>query len=244
MPAAFPSSLESNLRLIFGFLLWAVSATLTFVLLISLGDGSIVSKVLLGVVAVALEGSKILAWRKGGPSRIYAVALIILSGIASLGTSLQVVEKSKGSFLSITRDEVRSSPAYLAKEGELASIDTEISALVSRLKALPTDYTTAAARTESSLAALRDRKQGILDSLATEDEPVGASHVDGNMIALLGRTIGLRPEILLLVLLLFVSASIEVGALLLTVPDHGARSSARKAIEPSAESDPDRGHVL
>ena len=220
MPAAFPSSLESNLRLIFGFLLWAVSATLTFVLLISLGDGSIVSKVLLGVVAVALEGSKILAWRKGGPSRIYAVALIILSGIASLGTSLEVVEKSKGLFLSITRDEVRSSPAYLAEEVELRSIDAEISAMVSRLKALPTDYTTAAARTESSLAALRDRKQGILDSLATGDEPVGVSHVNGSIIALLGRTIGLRPEVLLLVLLLFVSASIEVGALLLTIPDH------------------------
>ena len=238
MQAAFPSSLESNLRLFFGFLLWAVSATLTFVLLISLGDGSIVSKVLLGVVAVALEGSKILAWRKGGPSRIYAVALIILSGIASLGTSLEVVEKSKGSFLSITRDEVRSSPAYLAEEVELKSIDAEISALVSRLKALPTDYTTAAARTESSLAALRDRKQGILDSLATGDEPVGVSHGDGTMIALLGRTIGLRPEVLLLVLLLFVSASIEVGALLLTVPDHEGPSRAKKAAEPSADSPP------
>ena len=133
------------------------------------GGRTIFSKVLLGVVAVALEGSKILAWRKGGAYRIYAVALIILSGIASLGASLQVVEKSKGSFLSISRDEVRSSPAYLAKEGELTSIDTEITALVSRLQALPPDYTTATARTESSLAALRDRKQGILASLATEE---------------------------------------------------------------------------
>ena len=238
MPAAFPSSLESNLRLIFGFLLWAVSATLTFVLLISLGDGSIVSKVLLGVVAVALEGSKILAWRKGGPSRIYAVALIILSGIASLGTSLEVVEKSKGLFLSITRDEVRSSPAYLAEEVELRSIDAEISAMVSRLKALPTDYTTAAARTESSLAALRDRKQGILDSLATGDEPVGVSHVNGSIIALLGRTIGLHPEVLLLVLLLFVSASIEVGALLLTIPDREGPGRAQKVAEPSVDSPP------
>jgi hypothetical protein len=235
MPVAFPSSLESNLRLFFGFLLWAVSATLTFVLLISLGDGS-VSKVLLGIVAVALEGSKILSWRKGGPSRVYAVALIILSGIASLGASLQVVEKSKGSFLSITRGEVRSSPAYLAKVGELASLDTEIAALVSRLKALPPDYTTATAQTESSLFALRDRKQGILDSLATGDEPVGAIHDDGNMIALLGRTIGLRPEILLLVLLLFVSASIEVGALLLTISEHEDERIAKKAIAPSAGS--------
>jgi hypothetical protein len=100
MQAAFPSTLESNLRLFFGFLLWAVSATLTCVLLLSLGDGSTLSKILLGIVAVALEGSKILAWRKGGPSRVYAVGLIILSGIASLGSSLEVVEKSKDSFLS------------------------------------------------------------------------------------------------------------------------------------------------
>ena len=85
---------------------------------------------------------------------------------------------------------------------------------------------------------LSDRKQGILDSLATGDEPVGVSHVNGSIIALLGRTIGLRPEVLLLVLLLFVSASIEVGALLLTVSDHKAQETVRKAIEPSTESDP------
>jgi hypothetical protein len=249
MQAAFPSTLESNLRLFFGFLLWAVSATLTFVLLISLGDGSTLSKVLLGVVAISLEGSKILAWRKSGPSRIYAFALIFLSGIASLGTSLQVIEKAKGSFLSITQDEVRSSPAYLAEEVELASIDTEISALVSRLKVLPPDYTTAAARTESSLAALRDRKQGILDSLATGGEPEGVSHVNGSMIALLSRTIGLRPEFLLLVLLLFVSASIEVGALLLTVPGREdtqvVGTSARPTSLPAApRSMPSGGKLL
>ena len=99
MPNNLHSNFESSLRLLFGILLWGVSATLTLVLLISMGDGTISSKVLLGIVAVALEGSKILAWRKGGPTRIYAVALIILSGIASLGASLQVVEKLKGSFL-------------------------------------------------------------------------------------------------------------------------------------------------
>lgn len=122
---------------------------------------------------------------QGGAYRIYAIALIILSGIASLGASLQVVEKSKGSMLSISQDEIRSSAAYTAKEGELASIDSEIEALVSRLKVLPPDFTTATAQTESSLVALRDRKQGILGSLATE-EPIGASHSDGNMVALLG----------------------------------------------------------
>lgn len=43
------------------------------------------------------------------------------------------------------------------------------------------------------------------------------------MVVLLGRALGLRPDTLLLVLLLLVSASIEVGALLLTIPDYGAR---------------------
>ena len=55
------------------------------------------------------------------------------------------------------------------------------------------------------------------------------------------RMIGLRPETLLLVLLLFVSASIEVGALLLTVPTDKDGSMAKKSIEPSADSHPIEG---
>jgi hypothetical protein len=235
MSNAPTSRFESSLRLLIGFLLWGVSATLTLVLLISIGDGALFSRFLLGIVAIALEGAKILSWRKGGVYRTYATALIILSGIASLGASLQVVEKSKFSVLSITRDDVRSSPSYLANEGELESIDSEIAALVSRLKLLPLDFTTATAQTESSLAALRDRKQGILDALATK-ETVGASHDDGNMVILLGRTIGLKPEILLLVLLLFVSASIEVGALLLTIPTDESGTITQMALEPSVGS--------
>ena len=237
MPHSRLLSHESSLRLFCGFLLWGVSATLTLVLLISMGDETIFSKCLLGVVAVALEGSKILAWRKGSAYRIYAITLIILSGIASLGASLQVVEKSKGSMLSISRDEIRSSPAYIAKEGGTRVHRFGNHSPCIRLQSLPPDYTTATARTESSLTALRDRKQSILESLATE-ETVGASYDDRNMVAILGRALGLRPEVLLLVLLLFVSASIEVGALLLTIPDHEAQETVRKAIEPSADSSP------
>jgi hypothetical protein len=227
--------LESNLRLFFGFLLWAVSATLTFVLLLSLGDGSM-SKVLLGVIAVALEGAKILAWRKGGTYRIYAACLIILSGIASLGSSLEVVEKSKDLFLSPVPQNRLSSPSYLAKEGELKSIDTEISTITSRIQSLPADYTSAVTKLMSYLSTLRDQKQALIDSLTNDEAAVGVYHGGGTMIALLGRTIGLGPEFILLVLLLFVSASIEVGALLLTVPDRGSWSSARKAGEPASES--------
>jgi len=214
---------ESSLRLFFGFLLWGVSATLTFVLLVSLGDGSILSKALLMIIAVALEGSKILTWRKGGASRVYALVLILLSGIASLGTSLQVVEKSSTSLLSISTEALRSSPEYLAREAELASIDTEISTLVARIGSLPPDYTTATIKTESFLSSLRDRKQALIAATEKDEDMAGATHEVGNMVVLLGRALGLRPDTLLLVLLLLVSASIEVGTLLLTIPDHGAR---------------------
>jgi hypothetical protein len=233
MSNPIPSALESSIRLFFGFLLWGVSATLTFVLLVSLGDGTLSSKALLGIVAVALEGSKILTWRKGGVSRVYALALIVLSGIASLGTCLQVVEKSSTSLLSFSTEVLRSSPTYLAKEAELASIETEISTLVARIKSFPSDYTTATIKTESYLSSLRDRKQTLIAAIEKDEDMAGASHEVGNMLVLLGRTLGLRPATLLLLLLLLVSASIEVGALLLTIPDHGARSANNPLAHPS-----------
>lgn len=211
-----PSITESRLRLFFGLLLWAVSATLTLVLLVSLGDGTAFDKVFLGIVAIALEGAKILSWRKGGAYHVYAAGLIILSGIASLGASLQVVEKSKGSTLSLTSQYQNSSSSHLAIKGELNSIDAEISTLTSRIQVLPADYTTATTKLVSDLIELRNRKQALITSLSAEDA-IGASHGNGTMIALLSRTLGLRPDFLLLVLLLFVSAAIEVGALLLTV---------------------------
>ncbi len=240
MSISSDSKVESVFRLSFGFLLWAVSATLTLVLLLSMGGGSFFTKVLLGVVAVALEGAKILSWRKGGAYRVYAAALIVLSGIASLGSSLQVVELSRGSFSAIARDDIRSSPIYLAQQDELRSIDDEISALVARIQALPTDYTTAASRLESSLAVLRDRKQSILASLSVTE--LGSISQDyGSMIVLLGRAIGLRPEVLLLVLLLFVSASIEVGALLLTAPDKVEHRQQRLTRDASVIADEKKG---
>lgn len=237
MSDPIPSALESSARLFFGFLLWGVSATLTFVLLVSLGDGTISSKVLLGIVAVALEGSKILAWRKGGPSRVYALVLIVLSAIASLGTSLVVVEKSSTSLLSVSAEALRSSPAYLAREAELASIDTEISTLVARIKSLPPDYTTATISTESYLSSLRDRKQGLIAMIEEDEDTAGASHEGGNIVVLLGRALGISPDTLLLVLLLLVSASIEVGALLLTMPDHRPRQVLNAPTRSSRHAD-------
>jgi hypothetical protein len=226
---------ESSIRLFFGLLLWGVSATLTLILLVSLGDGAVFTKVLLGTVAIALEGAKILTWRKGGAYRVYALALIVLSGIASLGTSLEVVEKSSSSMHSVSVDEIRATPIYKAREAELASIDVEIATLVDRIRSLPPDYPTATAKIESNLSSLRDRREALIVSLAGDEASIGASHGDGSMIVLLGRTLGIRSDVLLLVLLLFVAASIEVGALVLTSPDYAHRKPIKEPKHPSLQ---------
>jgi hypothetical protein len=221
MTISISPRLESSLRLGCGALLWIVSATLTMVLLMNLGDGSILGKALLGAVAVSLEGAKILSWRKGGRARVFAFALIALSGIASIGASLSVVEKTKGASFSISLEDLRASPAYLEKASEIRSIDQEIGALIDRMKSLPPDFTTASGKLTESLSSLRDRKESNLASIAKMETSIGASPTSSNMIALLGRSIGIPTNAVLLFLLLFVAGAIEAGALLLTAPDSG-----------------------
>jgi hypothetical protein len=219
--------------------LWAVSACLTITLLVSLGRGGLFEKILLGVVGVGLEGSKILAWRKGGKARAFAVILITLSAVASLAASLKIVEESKGSFLAI---EVRDSPAYIEKKEEIESLSSEISVLVGRLRVLPSDYSTALGKVEASLSVLRDRKQVLLDSIASEESSGSPSYESSSMVVLLGKTLGLRPELLLLALLIAVASCVEVGALVLSVPtrpEGGAQKSPREAILPEIDRIPE-----
>jgi hypothetical protein len=104
-------------------------------------------------------------------------------------------------------------------QDDLRSINVEISAFIACLQALPTNNTTAASCLESSLLALRDRKPSIM-ALFSSNELNGASQVYGNIISLLGRAFVFRPEVQLFVLFLFVTASIGVGALLLTAPSN------------------------
>ena len=235
MLPSISARLESFLGLICGFLLWAISATLTVLLLISLGDGTPLGKALLGTIAIVLEGAKILSWRKGGRARAFAFVLIGLSAIASIGSALVIVEKSKTTALSISYKDLRSSPFYLAKTEELHSINMEVSALISRLQALPPDYVSASLKIQASLASLRNQKAAILADLAKAEKGVEVSSNNENMVVLMGRTIGIKPDYVLLFLLLFISACIEAGALILTKPEVLNRDAAKNAIEPSAE---------
>jgi hypothetical protein len=167
--------------------------------------------------------------------------LIALSAFASFGAALQTVENAKASFLSNSSVETKKSDAYQALSKERESIDVEISISIDRIAKLPPDYTTAAKNLILSLQVLRARRARILDAMAAIEKAHVQGYADSNMFILLGRTVGQPPENVLLVLLLFLAASIEAGALLLTAPGRPATGLGEASKE---ETTPGDGEML
>jgi hypothetical protein len=236
---AFPktSRLEPTLRLIVGLLLWGISASLTLGLLLSLTDRSLFQGIGIGIVAISLEGTKILTWRAGGKARVLAIVLICLSGIASLGAALEQVATASNTFQSTSIEKVRLSPTYRAASSELQSLDSEIASLVDRLGKLPSDYVTASTKLTIELQSLRDRRKGVYVEIDQMEASTGTSPEGIGMVALLAEAAGLKPQALLLILLLVVSGTIEAGALILTANSTATHLVSEKA---SGASEPPR----
>jgi hypothetical protein len=213
------STIEPRLRLLTGFVLWGISSVLTCSLLLSLANGNTLQGILLILIALALEGAKILSWRKQGKARFFSFALIALSAFASFGAALQTVEGAKASFLSSSLNEIKQTSSYTSLCLELKSIDSEIGIDIERLRKLPPDFISAARNLSSSLQGLRERRATLTSALSTMEATQGEEVLNSNMFVLIGKTIGMKPEIVLLILLLFLSGSIEAGALILTSPN-------------------------
>lgn len=208
------SHVELKLRTCVGFLLWGISGILSVHLFLSFSDRSLAMNLILGATAIAMEASKILTWRAGKWYRIFSVALICLSGIASFGASLEVVESAKGSALFIQKS-LATNPEYIAQQSELISLDTEINSLISRMTALPPDYTTAAKNLSETIQNRRESKRQVVQNISVlekQDVPAGPA----NMFVLIGRTIHSPTERVMLFLLLMIAAVLEVGGIILT----------------------------
>ncbi len=88
---------ETVLRLVCGGILWGISSLLTAGLFLTLAGDDQFRKLILFLLAVGLEGAKILSWRMGRGTRILSVSLIILSALGSLGASLETVQSYRQS---------------------------------------------------------------------------------------------------------------------------------------------------
>lgn len=204
---------EAKLRLAVGGILWTVSALLSLHLFLSVSDKSLFQTLLLGATAIGLEATKILTWRNPR-TRVFAVVLILLSITASLGAALEVIDSSK---VIIQTSNIQQDPVYQTRKADLASLDSEISTLVTRLGVLPPDYTTAASKITATITERRASRMAIQDSLTGLSERYTTSQLN-SMFILLGRFLHKTPESIMLIILLVMAGSLEAGGILLLAP--------------------------
>jgi hypothetical protein len=204
---------EAKLRQGVGILLWGVSALLSLHLFLSFSDKSLFQTLLLGATALGLEATKILTWRNPR-TRVFAIVLILLSITASLGAALEVIDSSKGI---IQTSNIQQDPVYQTRKADLASLDSEISTLVTRLGVLPPDYTTAASKITATVTERRASRMAIQESLTGLSERYSTSQLN-TMFVLLGRFLHKAPEVIMFIILLVMAGSLEAGGILLLAP--------------------------
>lgn len=207
---------ENLVRIIVGGILWAISALLTASLFLSLAGNNLVQKAIMVLLAFALEGAKIVTWRMGKGARFLSIILISLSIFASFGAALVTVENANLQSNSASLNEIRNSVSYGALSTELKSIDSEISTILTRIGNLPPDFTTATNQLTTALKDLRNRKEKVLQSISSLESSTVEMGDTSNMFVLIGSTIGVRPQTIMLVLLIILAITIETGALILT----------------------------
>jgi hypothetical protein len=238
--AEITMKIECVLRYITGIILWSVSALLTASLFFTIAGTDLIKRITMLVLAIGLEGAKIISWRMGGKVRLFSICLIILSLFASFGAALQTVEGAKikeNHFTSTTQED---DPTYYVFQDELKSIDTEIDILSERLHETPIEYVNTARGLSESISDLRDLRNGIIEGLQGIANSKMEISNNSSMFYLIAKTIGQPKERVLLVLLLFLAVCIEVGALVLTTHSKNAYNGAIKAIPSNITQDEGR----
>lgn len=191
----------------FGALLWFLSAALSASLFLSFSLGDPVRRVVLVLLALALEGAKVLCWRLGGFARPLAVLLILLSIFASVGSSLQtlaLLEEHREPY-QVEEDRI------LQQRREL---DQQIQELQTRIEQLPSTWVTWYRTLSSDLAQLRLERSALEVQKVV---PEGTFYTRSGIFDQLARYMGLPQRTLELIVLLVMALCLEWAALTLSV---------------------------
>ena len=200
---------EIVLRLVCGGILWGISCLLTAGLFLALAGDDLFRKLILFLLAVGLEGAKILSWRMGRATKVLSVSLIILSTLGSLGASLETVQSYRQARNLVQRAET---PQEQQTSREVLSVDRQIDILVDRLAKLPPDFVTATKDLNAELDSLR-KSRSAMSAQTFRQEP--NRPYQETMFDLMAKVFGIPTETLMLILLLFLSVNLEVAALVL-----------------------------
>ena len=215
--------IERSLNLVCGSGLAGLSALLTLGLFLTLAQGNPMNQIIMGSLAVFLELGKVLLFRKKGWYRAIGVLLILLSGLASFGSALLVVESNQATMTKANQVEARSSDSYENGMTEIESLDTQISILVDRLKSYPDNFFSASKDLNSQIQTLRTQRAETLRNL--DSKPIEIEHSENEptkmtMLSLFSDLLKLPIGYVEMGILMFLSVLIELSTIsLLTVPN-------------------------
>jgi hypothetical protein len=197
---------EAVFRTACGSVLWAISGLLTAGLFLGLAEGDLGKQFVLLVLAVGLEGAKILTWRMGKGYRVLAGSLIVLSALGSFGAALETVDQYRNT----------QSPGEIAatedQQKAVQQVDRQMGILSARLEKLPPDFVSAAKDLTQELDRLRKDRS---DAMTGSPQRVAKPSHQQTMFDLMARVFGVPVETFLLVLLLFLAVNLEAAALVL-----------------------------
>jgi hypothetical protein len=206
---------EPRLRVGVGIILWGISGILTAGLFLDLAGDDLPRRIIMISLALGLEGAKVLTWRMGKGYRILAISLIVLSMLASFDAAIQTVVTARNSGDRQALASVRQDQVYLDRQGQIASIDRQIEALVAKLEAMPPEYATASRQLSTEIQSLRRSRQSLDTELIGLTKTPQTSAAGTGMFDLLGTTLHLPRDSIMLAILLFLAINLEVAALVL-----------------------------
>ncbi|MCA1799875.1 MAG: hypothetical protein LC687_00135 [Actinobacteria bacterium] len=174
-----------------------------------------VESILFGLLAIAFEGSKLYALVDGHAdwlSKRFKPAIIkygmytllaLLSVVASYGFSLGALQRAE-------LDPATSRTAYQeqALERQIQEIDGQISNFQDQQSRLGDGWVTAAQRLQESIDSLVERRTELYDDLYSLEQP--DFDLASNAFILIGRSVGISGELVMFVLLIILSFSIEL----------------------------------
>lgn len=204
--------------------LFGVSGVFSVRLFLELASTS-ADKWLYGAMACFFEGTKIVLWEIGrGAQRIIAIAMVMMSLVASTGAALAVADRARSNGTD-SRVIEASEARIKTLDSQITAIDESIAALTTQARGLPADYVTAASRLQTQIAALYDRQLALVvsrDVALAETLSYEASRESTaalSMFRLIAKAIDIDESEVVLVFMLAVALLLEIGALGTT--EHG-----------------------
>jgi len=212
--------IDEKIGLIIGSCLAGLSALLTLNLFLALAHGNPLYQVIMGLLAVFLEAAKILLFRRRGLVKVIGVILVGISLLASFGSALLVVSEDQAVTNQKAVIAAHQSFAYLNSKAEVESLDSQITMLIEKRKALPSDFITAGNQLTDQIAALRSRKDAVLKEMARQEAYSTGENASSptTMFGLFAKVFGLDENLIVLLILLALAGVLEASSLALTAP--------------------------